>query len=579
MKNFITIILMALALTSCSGGGGGPTIPGADSPSAGDIPTTPTSIPTLSATSTAISAYVGETSTITLTKTHVDLCETTNLPAYASLNSATCVITLNPVSYSAVAANFSIIGKNTFASPVLSTDSVIFTLTLLVRPPVLSASANTASLAVNTAMTNITVESTSALTECSATIVVPGLSLNLVAGKCVISGTPTATGAYTYGVLAKKNGSAFGAAFEVSINVYVAPVITATQAEIDGKIGDAISVNFNANAGVTVSTCNVTPALPSGLTLTRYTDRCALSGSLNATSNSTGATYDISATSSAGVTSNTISYKITSYDVFCKGVEDSFSQATTNNGVSAATPIIICTAQGLIDYAANSANNGKYYRLQKNISINNVTNSVVPTFNGHLNGAGYSVTYNTTGTSTCQGFIGTMTAGSIRNVHIKNVTTIDTNERMGFVGCVNASGATVTFNDILTTNTTANNPSNSELTGLFIGRVGTNTTVTINGMYTSIDHLDNADPMNFSLAYSINAGVAVNQTATYYSNLSGALGFSASGMTEVDHTTMMASPAATLSGLSSTSWNLIVNNYPALALKQNRIYSDAIVQP
>lgn len=578
MKLFINIIALALILTSCTSGSGGGS-QAVDNIGGGNT-SNPNGIPALSATSTTLNIYVGETNTITLIKSNVDICEATNLPAYATLNSTTCVVTLNPVSYASGSVTFSVLGKNSFATPVLSTAPVSFIITLVARPPTLTASANSASFAVNTAMTNITVESTSALVECSQTTVIPGISLNLVSGKCVISGTPSAVGSYTYEVLARVNGSAFGEALSIAVTVYIPPTITATQPSFSGKVGDSVSVNFNVNSGVTVSTCASNPALPTGLSLTRYSDRCALSGSIPAITSDSGTSYSITAVSSSGQTSNAVSFSITAYDVFCKNLDPHYIHPTTNNGSSSSTPIIICTAQGLIDLALDSANNGKYYRLQKNININNSSNSVIPNFNGHLNGAGYSVTYKTVGVNTCQGFIGTMHGGSIRNIHVRNVTTTDTNTKMGFVGCVTASGQTVNFNDILMTNNTVSNPDNSEYTGMFIGTVSNNTTVNVNGLYISIDHLTNISPVNFSLLYSIKPGTAtVNVSSAYFTNLNAVLGFDYTGVQEVDYTTMMADPATTLTGLSSTSWSLVANNTPALVSKQNRIFSNTTVQP
>jgi hypothetical protein len=86
--------------------------------------------------------------------------------------------------------------------------------------------------------------------------------------------------------------------------------------------------------------------------------------------------------------------------------------------------------------------------------------------------------------------------------------------------------------------------------------------------------------MNFSIFYSSKAGSAViNSVSAYFTNLNGALGFDSTGVTEVNYATMMANPTATLTGLSSTSWGLVANSYPQLVLKQNKVYSDSIIQP
>lgn len=583
MKNFIKSISLALLITlvSCSGGQGSGTVAiDSDNNSNSNGNNSPTANPVISIASSTLNIYVGETNTITLSKSGVDICEATNLPSYATLNATNCVITLNPVTYSAMNVNFSIVGKNTIANPVLTSDPINFTLTLVVRPPVLTASTNSASLAVNTAMSNITIESTSALVECSNTIVIPGVSLNLSGGRCIISGTPTATGTYNYEVLARTNGSAFGEAIAISIVVYIPPTITATQANIDGKVGDSVSVNFNINSGVTVTTCNISPSLPAGLSLTRYSDRCALSGALPSETAVAGTNYLVSAVSSSGQTSNTISFNIKANRTFCDSTQNSHYHATTNNGSSASTPVIICTAQGLIDYASNSANDGKYYRLQKNINYNSGTNSAILTFNGHLDGAGYSVTFNPTGTASCQGFVAVMTGGSISNLHVRNVTTSSNNSRMGFVGCVSASGLTVNFNNILMTNNTSNNTDSMEFTGLFIGTINANTTVNINNMYSSIDHLENGDPMNFSLIYSSKSGSAVvNSTNNYFTNTNNVTGFDSTASAEVDHSAMMSNPAGTLVGFSASNWSLVAMSSPSLVLKQNKIYTDSIVQP
>jgi hypothetical protein len=590
MKKLFIITLSLLTLFSCSNGGESkpvdeviaeaPNSPVTPKPEEEvDAPEEPINlpVPTISASSTTLGIYVGESSTITLTKANVDSCEGLNLPSFVTIDSETCLITLNPVSFSSGNINFGVIGKNTSTSTIISTETLNFSLTLIVRPPSLTASVNLAQLEVNMAMTSIAVESSSPLVECFSTTVVPGLGLNLISGKCIISGTPSTPGSYNYEVRARLDGSVFSDTISIPLNVYIQPVISSTTTSFSGKVGDSVNANFNINSGVTIQSCNVTPSLPTGLSLTRYSDHCALSGSITTKTSDTGSSYSISTISSSGQTSNSLSFRLTAYDTFCKGSEGSYSQETTNNGVSASTPIIICTAQGLIDYASDSANNGKYYRLQKNININNSTESVVPTFNGHLNGAGYSVTYNAHGSS-CNGFIGTMTGGSIRNVYVKNVTINDGTLDTGFVGCVKAPASTVTFNDILMTNNSLNNLNNASYTGFLIGLIGPNTTVNVNNMYVSLDNLEAGDPTNFSLIYASGAGSAtLNTSSAYFTNMNSIFGFDSFGMTEVSHTLMMSNPMTTLLGFSS-SWDLMANNYPKLVLRQDRIYVDKIIQ-
>ncbi|MBY0415992.1 MAG: hypothetical protein K2Q18_17605, partial [Bdellovibrionales bacterium] len=341
-----------------------------------------------------------------------------------------------------------------------------------------------------------------------------------------------------------------------------------------GKVGDSVNANFNINSGVAVQSCNVTPSLPTGLSLTRYSDHCTLNGSITAKTSDAGSSYSISAISSSGQTSNSVSFRVTAYDTFCKGSEDSYSQATTNNGNTATTPIIICSAQGLMDYAANSANNGKYYRLQKNININNSTESVVPLFNGHLNGAGYSVTFKAHG-STCNGFIGRMTGGSIKNISVKNVVINNGSDQSGFVGCVSAPNSSVTFSDILMRNNTLSNYS-----GMLIGSITSpNTTVSVGSLYASLDHLSVSDSMDFALIYSTKAGSStLNSSSTYYTNLNNLFGFDSSNITEVNNASMMSNPVSILTGLSADSWKLVTNNYPELIIKENKVYENIIIQ-
>jgi hypothetical protein len=147
-----------------------------------------------------------------------------------------------------------------------------------------------------------------------------GLSLNTSTGQ--ISGTPTATGAFSFTIQATDGVCTASQAYNVSVSC---PTITFNNTTAsNATVGVAYNLNASVSGNTQPITYSVSPALPAGLTLNTTTG--IISGTPTATAPST--TYTVTASQSAGVCQVTQTY---TFAVVCAGV--SISPATLPNGI------------------------------------------------------------------------------------------------------------------------------------------------------------------------------------------------------------------------------------------------------
>ena len=119
-----------------------------------------------------------------------------------------------------------------------------------------------------------------------------GLSLS---SACAITGTPTTpSSASSYTVTGTNTGGSTPVTISIAVN-QVAPIISYS-APVTYQKGTAISTLLPNSSGGTISSCAITPALPTGLSFN--TVNCAITGDPSAIQATT--SYTVTATNSAG---------------------------------------------------------------------------------------------------------------------------------------------------------------------------------------------------------------------------------------------------------------------------------------
>lgn len=229
------------------------------------------------------------------------------LPAWATLNSKTCVITgtpnqaLSPSIFTIYASNSSGSGSATVTLsvdpkvPTLSYGSTIKTgytgNTLTITPTTLNANG-------------------AVITGCSSSPALPAW-LNLNTTTCVITGTPTAVMTpSTYVITAENNkGSSSGALLTIDVKALAEPTLSYLGATgTNGAFGSLMQVaptTLNPN-GRDVTACTISPALPSGLTINQT--NCVISGV--PTSILAPTTFTVSAKNSIGIGTSTVTLSV-----------------------------------------------------------------------------------------------------------------------------------------------------------------------------------------------------------------------------------------------------------------------------
>jgi hypothetical protein len=221
-----------------------------------------------------------------------------SLPAGLSLSSA-CVVTGTPTVVAAT-TSYTITASNSGGS---STATVSLTVNDVV-PSISYSGIAAGGYDINSAIPTLTPSNSGGtITSCSSSPTLPaGLSLS---STCVITGTPTTpSGSTSYTISATNSGGTGTATIALQIN-NIAPNIAYAGSPFSWSRNTPITSQPPANTGGVPTSCSVSPALPSGLTLSTA---CVISGT--PTVFATRASYTITATYSVGSGTATISVTV-----------------------------------------------------------------------------------------------------------------------------------------------------------------------------------------------------------------------------------------------------------------------------
>jgi hypothetical protein len=228
----------------------------------------------------------------------VSCASSPTLPAGLSLSATGCVISGTPTT-PAGSTSYTITATNSGG-----TGTATVSVTVNNVAPVISYSGSPFTFARGTAISSQTpANSGGAITSCSSSPTLPaGLSLSTA---CVITGTPSAQSGATAYTISATNASGTGTA---SINVTVndlAPSITFSPASRVYVLRTAISATSPTNSGGTPTGCTISPALPTGLSMSTA---CVITGTPTVLSSNT--SYTVTATNTGGTGSATVSIKV-----------------------------------------------------------------------------------------------------------------------------------------------------------------------------------------------------------------------------------------------------------------------------
>jgi hypothetical protein len=221
------------------------------------------------------------------------------LPAGLTLSSS-CNISGTPTAVTA-AANYTVTGTNAGGS-----NSVIISVTVNDVLPNFSYTGSPFTYTKGTVITTLTPTNTGGtIISCSSSPTLPaGLSLS---NTCVISGTPSVPVTTTnYTISATNTGGTATTSINVTVND-IAPVISYAGSPFNFTTGSSIGTLTPTNTGGAPTSCTVSPALPTGLSLS---STCVLTGT--PTTPSSAANYTITATNSGGTSNATINITVTS---------------------------------------------------------------------------------------------------------------------------------------------------------------------------------------------------------------------------------------------------------------------------
>ena len=242
--------------------------------------------------------------------------------------------------------SYTVIGQN-----ITGSNSASVTITLNPALPIL-ANATAVTGTVGTAITPIVFNNSGgAVSSCIVTPTLPtGLSL---ADNCTISGTATATQALTsYTVTGHNITGSNSALVMITINpTLVAPVLVNATA-VTETIRTAITPIVFSNSGGAVSSCSVTPTLPTGLSLA---NDCTISGTATAARVHT--TYTVTGTNSVGSSDASVEITIEAVIVSGKITYDSVPFSAGGRSGLDYNNIVHKDVRGVVVQALDASNN------------------------------------------------------------------------------------------------------------------------------------------------------------------------------------------------------------------------------
>lgn len=220
-----------------------------------------------------------------------------SLPAGLTLNTTTCSVVGTPSAVSAV-TTYTITASNASGN----TSTTIKVKVDDVPPSNLAYPfGSSTTLAVGTAV-SITPTITGGVTSCSPSPALPtGLSIN--ATTCTISGTPSAAKAATaYTITASNSYGNTNVIVTITAQLYAPSSISFPFPGGVINYTTGVAVNVSASISGIVTSCSVSPALPTGLALN--TSTCAITGTPTGTSPATN--YTITASNASGSANTTV---------------------------------------------------------------------------------------------------------------------------------------------------------------------------------------------------------------------------------------------------------------------------------
>lgn len=304
-----------------------------------------------------------------------------SLPAGLSLDPNSCSITGNPSAVSG-AVTYTITASNS-----AGTVSTSIKLQINNVPPssLVYPFGDSTVLAVGTAV-SISPALNGGATSCTSSPALPaGLSLN--AANCTLSGTPSAAkAAALYTITASNAYGSTNTAVTITAQLYAPSSLSFpfSGGTVNFTTGTAVSVS--ASVSGVVSSCTVSPALPSGLSLNAST--CSITGTPNAVKAS--ANYTITASNASGNISTTVTIGVNppppSSLVYPSGGNLSFAVGTAKT----VTPTLTGTVTNCVSNPS----------LPSGLSINAVTCAIGGTASVEQSSASYTITASNAGGNT-----------------------------------------------------------------------------------------------------------------------------------------------------------------------------------
>jgi|GEM_PF-2469247 len=236
----------------------------------------------------------------------VTSCEITPaLSAGLALSSSTCVISGTPTAIRA-ATSYTITARNSGGSAQRT-----LSITVTDIPPQISYATSTVVTRTGTAVTMTPTLAGGAVTHCSVTPSLPA-GLSLGATSCVISGTPTAIAAQrSYTVTAENSGGPISTSVFITVTD-IPPTLTLSPSSFTFVKNSLIgAITATRSSGGPVTSCSVSPNLPTGLSAYVTNGTCQITGTPTAISAQT--SYTLTGTNSGG--SGPVSLTITVNDI------------------------------------------------------------------------------------------------------------------------------------------------------------------------------------------------------------------------------------------------------------------------
>ncbi len=540
----IASILGCVFFISCSGGGGTST--------SNNVPTAPSGLtystnPAVYTVGVAITPNTPNSSGGNVSSYSVSPA----LPAGLSLNTSTGVILGTPTA-AASSAIYTVTASNSAGS---ATAALSITLNSAVTAPSgLTYSTNPAVYTAGAAITPNTPNSSGGdVSSYSVSPALPaGLSLNTSTG--VISGTPTAAASSAdYSVTASNSAGSANVALTITVNTYVtAPSgLTYSTNPVAYTAGAAITPNTPNSSGGDVSSYNVLPALPAGLSLNTSTG--VISGTPTAAASS--AVYTVTASNSAGSATVALTITVNTYVTAPNWLTYSTNPAVYTVGV-AITPNTPNSSGGNVSsYSVSPA-------LPAGLSLNTSMGVISGTPLAAASSADYSVTASNSAGSATAALSITVNPGTSR-ISITTTSLAVATQNVAYQQGITATGGTQPY-----TWSASGLPSgmlmNSSSGALY-------STPTVSGTFSiTVTVTDNSSPQKTaSQGYSLTVNPATqtgcgderDQMIAEYATYGGYLSPTCASFTKTAHSVYFA--FAELNVNDSYSWAII--RYPLTA--------------